>query len=244
MQSYNGRIYEEEYGGKTVMIYSGHQLSFFPWMGYWKKIYDSDFFDVNIYDQFTQRTWIHYTYIGNKQKLVKWKLPVEKYYTEHSNFYSIKEVKVTKGFATTMLKQFYDVHHRDKYFDYIYPLLNDWLRSVENLESLWLINLILMEKIYNLLQIETKLVILPNFHEADNSSEKIVSQVESMKCETYLSGPHGREYLDISVFEKKGINVQFQDTKSLYDLYPQSILSLISEFGIVRVSGILRNEEF
>ena len=59
------------------MIYSGHQLSFFPWMGYWKKIYNSDFFDVNIYDQFTKRTWIHYTFIGNKEKLVKWKLPVE-----------------------------------------------------------------------------------------------------------------------------------------------------------------------
>lgn len=225
------------------MIYSGHQLSFFPWMGYWKKIYNADFFDVNIYDQFTKRTWIHYTYIGNKEKLVKWRLPVEKYYTEHSNFYSIKEVKVTKGFATSMLKQFYDVHHKDKYFEYIYPLLSDWLGSVENLESLWLINLILMEKIYNLLQIQTQLVILPNFNEKDNSSLKIAKQVEAMRCDTYLSGPHGRGYLDINIFEKRGIEVQYQDTEVLYNSYPQSILSLISEFGIVKVSEILRNKE-
>lgn len=225
------------------MIYSGHQLSFFPWMGYWKKIYNSDFFDVNIYDQFTKRTWIHYTFIGNKEKLVKWKLPVEKYYIEHSTLYSIKEIKVKKGFADIMLKQFYDIHHRDKYFEYIYPLLTDSLKSVENLEDLWLINLILMEKIYNLLQINTQLVILPNFNEKDNASEKIVKQVESMRCDTYLSGPHGRGYLDIDLFERKGIQVQFQDTEQLYNLYPQSILSLISELGIVKVLEILQSKE-
>lgn len=225
------------------MIYSGHQLSFFPWMGYWKKIYNSDFFDVNIYDQFTQRTWIHYTYIGNKEKLVKWKLPVEKYYIEHSKFFSIKEVRVKKGFAKDMLSQFYDIHHRDKYFEYIFPLLEDWLYSVENLEKLWLINLILMEKIYNLLQISSKIIILPNFDSNDDATMKIVKQTLSMNCDVYLSGPHGRNYLNMDIFNEKGVQVLFQDTQKLYDLYPQSILSMISEFGIVKVLGILRNKE-
>ena len=29
----------------------------------------------------------------------------------------------------------------------------------------------------------------------------------------YLSGPKGRDYLDVSLFEKKGIRVEFQDFK-------------------------------
>lgn len=243
MQPYNGRIFKKALGGRKRMIYSGHQLSFFPWMGYWKKIYNSDFFDINIYDQFTKRTWIHYTFIGNKQQLVKWKLPVEKFYTEHAEFFPIKEIRVKKGFAKDLLIQFYDVHHRDKYFEYIYPLLKEWLYSVEDLESLWLINLIMMEKIYNLLQISSQLVILPNFDTRDDSSWKIVKQTLAMNCNTYLSGPHGKRYLNMEIFREKGIQVQFHNTQELYNLYPQSILSIISEYGIAKTLEILRNKE-
>ena len=72
---------------------------------------------------------------------------------------------------------------------------------------------------------------------------KIVKQTLSMNCDVYLSGPHGRNYLNMDIFNEKGVQVLFQDTQKLYDLYPQSILSMISEFGIVKVLGILRNKE-
>ena len=133
--------------------------------------------------------------------------------------------------------------NNDKYFEYIYPLLHNWLNSVENLENLWLINLVLMEKIYNLLQIETQLVILPSFDKINDSTCKIIKQVQSMKCDTYLSGTDGKEYLKLELFEKEGIGVKFQDTELLYNSYPQSILSLISEFGIAKVLEILRSDK-
>lgn len=225
------------------MIYSGHQLSFCPWLGYWKKVFASDYFDVNIYDQFTKRTWIHYTYIGNKDKLIKWKLPVEDEYIEHSTSYAIKDVKVKKNFAEDMLRQFYDVHYMDKYFEYMYPLLCEWLRSVEKLGNLWEINLILMEKIYNLLQMQTKLVCLPNFSETDDASLKIAKQAETMRCDTYLSGPHGATYLNMKPFEERNISVVFQSTSELYKLYPQSILSVLSQYGITVTLDILKNDK-
>ena len=34
-----------------------------------------------------------------------------------------------------------------------------------------------------------------------------------MGGDTYLSGPKGRDYLDVALFEKKGIRVEFQDFK-------------------------------
>lgn len=221
--------------------FSAHQISFCPWIGFWKKIYDSDYFDLSIYDQFTDHTWIHYTYIGNSSKKIKWKLPVEEEYIKHHTKYSIKDVKVKDGFSDLMLKQFYDVHHNDKYFEYIYPLLIDWLKSVENLKSLWLINFVLIDKIYNYLQLNTKLAILPYTDDTETITSKIIEQTLSLKCNCYLSGPHGINYLDESMFNSSNIKLIYQDTGFLYENYPQSIVSLISMYGINFVIELLKN---
>lgn len=85
-------------------------------------------------------------------------------------------------------------------------------------------------------------MLLPNTA-ANNATEKILNQAEAMKCNIYLSGPHGRGYLNKEAFERKGIEVRFQNTDELFKLYPQSILSVISELGIVRTIEILRSKE-
>ena len=222
------------------MVYSAHQISFLPWIGFWKKIYDSDYFDLSIYDQFTKNTWIHFTYIGNGSKKYKWKLPVENEFL-NSTKYCVKDVKVKKGFADDLLKQFYDVHHNDKYFEYIFPLLKEWLYSVENITELWIINFILIQKIYDYLHISSKLAILPYTNDNDEVSSKISEQTKMLKCSTYLSGPHGKSYLDENIFKKDGINVVYQDTSILYEKYPQSIVSLLSQYGVSFVLELLKN---
>ena len=196
------------------MVYSAHQISFFPWIGFWKKIYDSNYFDLSIYDQFTKSTWIHYTYIGNSEKKYKWQLPVEKEFLK-STKYSIKDIKVKKGFANELLNQFYNIHHNDKYFDYIFPLLKEWLHSVENISELWLINFILINKVYNYLHLNSKLAVLPYTNDNDDASTKIVKQAKMLECDTYLSGPHGKYYLNKESFNNENIDVIFQDTNYL-----------------------------
>ncbi len=220
--------------------FSAHQLSFFPWIGFWKKIYDSDYFDLSIYDQFTEHTWIHYTFIGNHNKKIKWKLPVESEFIKHHTKYAIKDVKVKDGFANDLLNEFYAVHHNDKYFEYIYPLLQDWLKSVEHLKSLWLINFVLINKVYDYLQLNTKLSILPYTNDAADVTTKIIDQTDSLKCKKYLSGPHGMNYLDENKFNSSNIELHYQDTSYLYENYPQSIISLLSQYGINFVLDLLK----
>ena len=220
------------------MVYSAHQISFLPWLGFWKKIYDSDYFDLSIYDQFTEKTWIHFTYIGNKDKKYKWKLPVEKEFL-NSTKYSIKDIKVKKGFADNLLEQFYEVHHNDRYFQYIYPLLKEWLYEVQNMTELWLINFILIQKIYDYLHFNSKLTILPYLDDNDDVSTKIAKQTKMLECDTYLSGPHGIHYLDEGVFNEMDVKVVYQDTSVLYEQYPESIVSLLSQYGVGFVLKLL-----
>lgn len=225
-----------------IMIYSAHQISFLPWIGFWKKIYNSDYFDLSIYDQFTECTWIHFTYIGNSTKKYKWKLPIEKEFLKTTK-YSIKDVKVKKGFANKLLNEFYDIHHNDKYFEYIYPLLKEWFQEVENLTELWLINFVLIQKIYNYLHLNSKLTILPYLDDNEDVSTKIARQTKMLECNTYLSGPHGRNYLAENIFEEKQINVIYQDTNILYQKYPESIVSLLSQYGVATVLNILKSHD-
>lgn len=220
------------------MIYSAHQISFLPWIGFWKKIYDSDYFDLSIYDQFTENTWIHFTYIGNNEKKYKWKLPVEKDFFKSAK-YCIKDIKVKKGFAESLLKQFYDIHHNDRYFDYIFPLLKEWLHEVENLKELWLINFVLIQRIYDYLHLNSKLTILPYINDNDDVSTKIAKQTKMLECDTYLSGPHGVNYLSENIFKDSELNVVYQDTSILYEKYPESIVSLLSQYGVRFVLELL-----
>jgi len=221
-------------------IFSAHQLSFFPWIGFWRKIYQSDFFDLSIYDQFTKNTWIHFSYIGNNEKRIRWSLPIEKDFIIHSSKYCIKDVLVKEDFASKMLEQFYKVHHNDRYFEYAFPLLKEWLFSVEKLKKLWLINFVLINKVYEYLQLNTALAIMPYMNNNDSISGKIAAQTQALGCQMYLSGPHGVDYLDIAEFNKKGIKVVFQDTAELYKKYPESIISLLSEYGVNYVIELLK----
>jgi hypothetical protein len=42
------------------------------------------------------------------------------------------------------------------------------------------------------------------------STEMIIQILRRVRADTYLSGPSGRKYLDLGLFEQEGITVQFQ----------------------------------
>jgi hypothetical protein len=60
-------------------------------------------------------------------------------------------------------------------------------------------------------EIKTKLVFSSELGLSSKSTERLVDMVELLGGDTYISGPAGRNYLDISLFTNKDIIVQFQD---------------------------------
>lgn len=221
-----------------MKTYSAHQISFIPWLGFWKKIYKSNFFDLSIYDQYTEKTWINYTYIGQKKH--KWGLKIDKnHYTSLQT--SIVDINVEPNFADDLLKDFYKYHCNDKYFYCIYPLLKEWLYQVNSMNKLWLINFTLINIIKEYLNIETKLVIMPKLF--NNPTQDIIKSVKSCNCNTYLSGPHGLNYLIEDSFKKNNISIEYQKTINLYNKYPQSIVSLLSQYGYNKVIELLKSED-
>jgi len=61
--------------------------------------------------------------------------------------------------------------------------------------------------------IDVKIVFSSDLELTSKSTERLVEIVEAVGGDVYLSGAKGRDYLDISLFEKKDIRVEFQDFK-------------------------------
>ena len=80
-----------------------------------------------------------------------------------------------------------------------------------------------MDVIYflmNAFNIRTKIVFSSEFGFTSKSSEKLVELVDAVGGDVYLSGPSGRKYLDVSAFEKKGVQLKFQNFKHpVYEQY-------------------------
>lgn len=140
------------------MIYGGHQTSFIPWIGFWHKVAHVDYFDISIYDQFTKKTWQHFSFIASHNKKQKWGLELDKDFEHHSSNFKLNQVNVIPNFSSRLLSEFEEKHRNDKYFSCIFPNLIVWLEKVDRMNSLWLINFILLENIKTFLGIDTPFV--------------------------------------------------------------------------------------
>ena len=219
-----------------MKLYSAHQSSFLPWIGFWDKVNQSEIFDLGIYDQFTADTWQNYTYIGDKTAKMKWGLPLAKY--DQSTHPSIKQIKVIPDFSDGLLTAFFQRHNSDKFFNTIFPLLENWLYSVDKLNNLWEINNILFQRVYEVLDLSAIVVSSPKLPTAEPTND-IIDCASMYKCDSYYSGPHGKYYLKEQLFPKNHIKLIYQDSEEMYHKYPVSIVSTISSIGIFETKKIL-----
>lgn len=222
------------------MRYSAHQSSFLPWIWFWMKMNCSDVFDVSIYDQYTRWTRQNYTFLPSKdngKKIKWWIFPSNKYLLRTP----LKEIKVEPWFACWLIEQFKNVHFQDKFFDCIFPQLNDWLFSVDKLKYLIEINQILINRVVELLDLHCLIINAPKIW--NKTSEEIINNVIRFWCSEYLSWPHWKNYLDEHLFLENNIKVLYQNTEEIYHIYNYSIVSMISMFGLPFVMRLL-NENF
>lgn len=223
------------------IIYSAHQSSFMPWVGFWNKVYEADIFDISIFNQFTKKTWQHYSFIGSPNEKIRWGLKLQDAFAHKSYTFQINQIKVEKGFSSRLLSEFEKVHQSDRHFNDIFPLLINWLESVDKLDSLWLINFTLLNILKDFLCIDTPFIVSPP-DKAGNPTLNIIENVLRYNCNVYFSGPHGPCYLEEDLFPKHNVALKLQNTTRLYKEYPLSLPSTISLYGIKKTLELIKNE--
>jgi hypothetical protein len=144
----------------------------------------------------------------------KWlTVPVEK------KLIPINEIRIKNEVSTWKGVKWSDAHFkdiRDNYKDTpYYSLYEEEIKKIygKRYDKLMDLNMELINFLMKAFGIDVKMMFSSELGFTSKSTERLVEIVEALDGDVYLSGPKGHDYLDMSLFEKKGIKVMFQDFK-------------------------------
>lgn len=194
------------------MIVAVHQPNYLPYLGFFNKMEQSDIFVIYDDAQFNKEDFQH----RNKVRIHHgWKyltVPVEKKRMPIMDI-RIRNELVTKGIAwqEAHLKEIGDNYKDTPY----YAPYEDHLETIYagKYDKLIDLNMDLIGILKDAFDIRTKISFASELGFTSKSTERLVDITEALRGDTYLSGPAGRDYLDVSLFNRRGINVEFQDFK-------------------------------
>jgi len=191
------------------------QPSYMPWLGYFDRIEKSDVFIVFDNAQFTHKTSILFQN-RNKIRIAKvdgkdgWQwitVPVKS-----NNGEPIREVKIdnSQKWAEKHWKAIMFNYANAKYFDNY----SNFLERMYNVqwELLYDLNMETMKFLLDELGIKTDLVISSQIEKVKaKASDHLIGLCKEVGADEYLSGPYGKEYLEMDKFEKAGIKVEIHE---------------------------------
>lgn len=202
----------------TAMKIAIHQPNYLPYLGFFDKMEKSDMFVIYDDAQFNKSDFQH----RNKIRIFngfKWlTVPVIKKHIP------IKEIKINNELKVKNL-YWYDSHFENIQENYgksaYFPCYKDaiWEIYSENYKMLFDLNIELINLIKEAFEIKCELVFSSELRLKSKSTQKIIDIVKELDGDTYLSGPKGIDYLDLPLFKKDRINVEFQDFK--HPIYKQ-----------------------
>lgn len=195
-----------------------HQPNFLPYLGFFDKLNSADLFVIRdevlfVKGDFHNRNKIRINSndnINNPQ--FKWlHVPVNdtKDYIKHIDIEDndswksklLHEIKVNYSSAPYFQKYYFDI---EKIF----------LKDHEKLIDL---NMELIKYLAKSFGITTKIIfaselgLKPKNYEKSNASQDIINICKSLNAKTYISGEGGTNYLDLDLFKKSKINLEFQN---------------------------------
>ncbi|MBZ4646305.1 MAG: hypothetical protein JG777_1794 [Clostridia bacterium] len=199
------------------MIVGIHQPNYLPYLGFFDKMRESDVFIIYDDAQFNKGDFQHRNRIrihsGSKWLTV----PVEKKHIP------INEIRIIND--TMYKREKWNEHHlsqindnyrkADCFDDYFDGLSDIYLKDYSLLAEL---NMKLIGFLCRSFEINRKIVYSSDLPSTSVSTQRLIELVKSVNGNTYLSGPAGRNYVDVQVFEDAGIDVIFQDfTHPVYE---------------------------
>jgi hypothetical protein len=197
---------------KDTMIIGIHQPNYLPYIGFFDKLRRSDVFVIYddaqfIKGDFQQRNKIR-IYHGWKWLTV----PVNKKHIPINQIKIRNDVEIDgTTWQEAHLKEIQTNYKKAPY----YLGFEKEIRRIyeQEYEMLIDINMKLIEFLMKSFSIDTQIVYSSEFGFNSKSTEKIVDLVSAIGGDVYLSGPMGKNYLDLQLFEKENIQVVFQHFK-------------------------------
>ena len=213
------------------MIVAIHQPNYLPYLGFFDKMKQSDIFVIYDDAQFEKGEFQH----RNRIRIYHgWKwltVPVEK------KLVPINEIRIKNEVATWKGVRWADAHFkeiRDNYKDTpCYSVYEGGIKMIyeKKHDKLMDLNMELINFLKKGFAIDAKMMFSSELGFTSKSTERLVEIVAALGGDVYLSGPKGRDYLDVPLFEKKGIKVMFQDFK--HPVYKQRYEGFVPNMAVI-----------
>lgn len=219
------------------MIIAIHQPNYLPYLGFFDKMNQADIFVIYDDAQFNKEDFQH----RNKIRIYHgWKwltVPVEK------KPLPIKEIKIKNEVMNKSIK-WSDSHFRDIKDNYkdtaYYRLYKSEIETIylKKYERLIDLNMNLINFLKSAFGIKATFIFSSELNLSSKGTQRLVDIVELLEGDTYLSGPKGNAYLDTMLFEKKHIEVKFQEFKHpVYNQYYENFIPNMSAIDALFCTG-------
>ncbi len=177
-----------------------HQPNFMPWFPFFQKINNCDLFVLLVNCQYEAHNYQNRFNVGNT-----WYTMSVDNSNRHEHILTKKYVNPKDDWDT--IKRKFLSSNRPEYVEIMSEM--DDLIDI----SLSLTNHSIIKKICEILDIKTKIIL----DEKTNltKTDRLIEICQKNNATTYLSGLGGRNYLNLDLFEKNGINIEFQNEDTL-----------------------------
>ncbi|MFC1630187.1 WbqC family protein [Patescibacteria group bacterium] len=197
------------------MILTAHQPEYLSWIGFFDRIYQADIFVVLDDVQYQKGGFINRNKIKTSQGWQWLTVPVK----EREGRKKINEVAINnqadwaKSHWKAMSCNYSNATHFKEHADFFKGVFDkEWEMIAE-------LDVFLLENIMNLLGIKKRIERSSLMNVTGEATERLVNMCKELGATTYLSGPGGREYMEMEKFKEANINVIFQDF--VHPTYPQ-----------------------
>lgn len=224
---------------KRTFIVTAHQANYLPYLGFFEKILVSDLFVLVDDTQFVKRGafgWIHRNRILGPNGPMWLTVPVK----THDRYYQkIAEVEINQAqnWQRKHLRSIEIAYRKSPFFKDFFPKLeNIYQQKWEYLLSL---SQEIIIAILDYLEIKIPVILSSELGIEGEGSDYVLQLAQKSKATHYLSGMHGKDYLDLNKFAEAKMNLIFQDFKCLE--YPQpwseTFVSHLSTIDAIFLTG-------
>lgn len=200
-----------------------------PWLGFFNKMISVDEFIYLDSVQFKKR----YFENRNKIRIAKdkgWNWITVPVLTKGLYNQKISDVEIdyTGAWENKYLKKIWHSYRRSDFFDEIFQKIEHIVNK--RVKRLLQLNIELIDLVRNYLGITTPVMFASDICEG-KGSELILKLCVRRNASTYLSGPDGRNYLDLDAFSRRNIEVRYHDYNHV--VYGQLHEPFISHMSII-----------
>ena len=200
------------------LVLASHQPDFFPWMGYFYKIFQSDIFVFSDNVQYSKTGMHNYNYILTNNGKLRVTLPI------HYHVANLNELYIAEDFSwiRKTLKTLEMEYSKAAHFEEAYPVIEDLITSCNDLNDLATFNTLCIIRLCMLFGLGEKGRLFQMSSDLDLKNRKdarIIEMCKRFNADTYYSGAGAKDYHIEEDYAKNGIKLVYSDYKPV--IYPQ-----------------------